>query len=66
MTTDKAYDAAGILSAAVSVLLSPVFLVRRSRSGLKAAPPSKRQWRIAFAINFAVAAVLLLAWYLWF
>ncbi|MGF6147323.1 Uncharacterised protein [Kingella potus] len=66
MATEKIYYAAVILTAAVSVLLSPFFLVRRSRSGRKAVPPSKRQWRIAFAANFTAAAILLLAWYLWF
>ncbi|ASP17429.1 hypothetical protein ACG2K1_07365 [Neisseria sp. 23W00296] len=66
MPTEKIYYAAVILLSAVSILLSPFFYVRRSRTALTVRPPTRRQWYWVLAVNTVLCAVLLAAWYLWF
>ena len=64
METHKIYYAAIILVCAASMLLSPFFYIRRTRSGaeLRRAP---RQWKpILFANIIMIAA--LFVWWKWF
>ncbi|HFC8497623.1 TPA: hypothetical protein ACFP3W_001851 [Neisseria subflava] len=64
METHKIYYAVIILVCAASMLLSPFFYIRRTRSGskLRRAP---RQWKpILFANIIMIAA--LFVWWKWF
>ena len=62
MAAEKIYYAAVVFCAAVSVLLTPFFLVRRS-SGRRQVRYAKKLWLLALAANLLVCGVLLLAWF---
>lgn len=64
METEKIYYAVIILLCAASMLLSPFFYVRRTRSGaeLRHAP---RQWKPIIIANL-VMIIALVVWWIWF
>jgi len=64
METEKIYYAVIILLCAASMLLSPFFYIRRTRSGteLRHAP---RQWKPIIIANL-VMIIALVAWWIWF
>ena len=64
METHKIYYAVIILVCAASMLLSPFFYIRRTRSGaeLRHAP---RQWKPIIIANL-VMIIALVAWWIWF
>ena len=64
METHKIYYAVIILLCAASMLLSPFFYIRRTRSGaeLRHAP---RQWKPIIIANL-VMIIALVVWWIWF
>ena len=64
METHKIYYAVIILVCAASMLLSPFFYIRRTRSGaeLRRAP---RQWKPILFVNIIMIAALFV-WWKWF
>ena len=65
MPTEKIYYAVVILLAAVSVLLSPFFYIRRNRKQPPNPRLAKRQWNIVLISNLLIIAGLIAAWYIW-
>ena len=64
METEKIYYAMIILLGAASMLLSPFFYIRRTRSGaeLRRTP---RQWKPIIIANL-VMIIALVVWWIWF
>ena len=64
METEKIYYAVIILLCAASMLLSPFFYIRRTRSGaeLRRTP---RQWKPIIIANL-VMIIALVVWWIWF
>ena len=65
LDTEKTYYAALVLLCAASMLLSPFFFIRKSRTA-RWTHTGVRQWRRALLLNFLIAAAAVWIWRRWF